>query len=310
MIAAVGSPASGGLTAWLSNDGAAWRSTEVGRGSAFAVAMIGGRIVVAGDVIGPDGVSVSAVWTSTDSGVTWASVSLERVDGEVSGSARMVVDGPGGIVVLGEAFIDGAVPVAWREPTNAPDPTQTPAPSPTVPSPTPVSYVDRAGLPFSVIESRQADTLFERSATCSNAEDGYTVSYPEDWYTNAHSDALPACSWFAPTQFDVPTQFVEGTAVPDEVVIEVGVFEGGVGQILEWPRTLSEEVALGGRQGYRFEDRVNEAPPEYIYSYGAWLDENPLGRKVAGYARSAPGDYHINKAVLDRMMASLVLAEQ
>ena len=174
-----------------------------------------------------------------------------------------------------------------------------------------MSYVDRAGLPFSVIESRQADTLFERSATCSNPEGGYTVSYPEDWYTNPDSDALPACSWFSPAQFDVPTQFVEGTAVPDEVVIVVDVFEGGVGQIPEIPRTLSEEVPLGGREGYRFEDRVNEEPPGYIYSYGAWLDANHLGRKIAAYTQSAPArDYQLNRAVLDRMLATLVLAEQ
>ncbi len=89
---------------------------EIAGGSARAVAIVGGRIVVSGDDIGPDGVSVSAVWTSTDSGVTWASIPLEGVEGETSGSARMVVDGPDGIVALGEAFIVGAVPVAWREP--------------------------------------------------------------------------------------------------------------------------------------------------------------------------------------------------
>ncbi len=112
-------------------------------------------------------------------------------------------------------------------------------------------------------------------------------------------------------QFDVPTQRGGGTTVPDEVVIVVSVFEGGVGQIPEIPRTLSEEVPLGGREGYRFEDRVNEEPPGYIYSYGAWLDANHLGRKIAAYTQSAPGrDYHMNKAVLDRMLATLVLAEQ
>jgi len=311
LVAAVGSPASGGLTAWLSNDGSTWRSTQIGGGSAFAVAMVDERIVVGGDVIGPDGVSVSAVWTSTDSGDTWASVPLERVEGETSGSARMVVNGPSGIVVLGDAFIVGAVPVAWREPTNRGGPIQTPPPSPAAPSPTPVSYVDRAGLPFSVIESRQADTLFERSATCSNPEGGYTVSYPDGWYTNPDSDALPACSWFSPIQFDVPAQLGDGTTVPDEVVIVVDVFEGGVGQILEIPRTLSEEVPLDGRQGYRFEERVNEEPPGYIYSYGAWLDGNHLGRKIAAHTQSAPGrEYQMNRAVLDRMMASLELAEQ
>jgi hypothetical protein len=42
-----------------------------------------------------------------------------------------------------------------------------------------------------------------------------------------------------------------------------------------------------------------------------WLDENYLGRKFAAYTRTAPGhDYHMNRAVLDRMMASLELAEQ
>lgn len=62
-------------------------------------------------------------------------------------------------------------------------------------------------------------------------------------------------------QFDVPTQRGGGTTVPDEVVIVVSVFEGGVGQIPEIPHTLSEEVPLGGREGFRFEDRVNEEPP-------------------------------------------------
>ncbi len=69
-------------------------------------------------------------------------------------------------------------------------------------------------------------------------------------------------------------------------------------------------VAMGGMRGSCSQCSCSY-PSAGMARWPRWLDENYLGRKFAAYTRTAPGhDYHMNRAVLDRMMASLELAEQ
>jgi hypothetical protein len=188
--------------------------------------------------------------------------------------------------------------VLVREPGSAPDPI---AGVPASPEPT---YAAVADMAFPVIESSDADALFVEPDSCSNPDGGYTVSYPDDWYTNTAIGDTPACSWFSPTFFDADAS---GT-VPDEIVIEIHVREAGLGQIPEWPRVLQETVIIGGYEGSRMEDAIPQGDGgfDYVYHYAAWLDEDSMGLKITAWTRSeGQSDYLLHKAILDRIMGTL-----
>ena len=178
------------------------------------------------------------------------------------------------------------------------------------PSPEPI-YVERGELPFSVIESSDADELFASVETCTNADAGYTVRYPSTWHTNPRVGDFPECSWFTPNFFDMTRHRADGTLeVPPEIVIILNGFEGAFGQIPEWPRVYSEEVTtVQGFGGIRAEDEIDE-PADYVYHYDITLDNEPDGRKVSGgtYSIGQP-DYLLHRAVLDRIMGSMVFDE-
>ncbi len=172
------------------------------------------------------------------------------------------------------------------------------------PRPDPI-YVSQPGLPFTVLESSEADALFVDPDTCTNPEDGYTVSYPDSWYTNTEIGDVPACSWFSPTFYEVR----EGDPRPDEIAIEVHVSEGAFGFI--WADLYTEDVIIGGFAGRRYETGMTTWPEqptnELLYSYLAYLDlEQPEGRKIWAFTGTEyGGDYELNRAVFDRIMASL-----
>lgn len=178
-----------------------------------------------------------------------------------------------------------------------------PAPAPVSVS-APFTYVARKGSPITVLDSPEADALFVDPDMCTNPVGGYTVSYPDSWYTNTEIGDVPSCSWFSPTSFEV----AEPGQVPGPVGIVVSVFEGVIGQIPEYPRTYSEGVVIDGVGFSRHEDTISTDPPDYSYGYAAWLDRDYLGTKLTAYATTMHGgDYTLNKAVLDRIMASMVL---
>ena len=185
-----------------------------------------------------------------------------------------------------------------REPGSAPDPM---AGVPASPEPT---YAAVEGMPYPVIESSDADALFVEPDSCSNPEGGYTVSYPDDWYTNTEIGDTPGCSWFSPTFFDSDAS---GT-VPDEIAIEIHVLEAGLGQIPEWPRVLQETVIIGGYEASRMEDAIprGDGGFDYVYQYAAWLDDDPLGLKLTAWTRSeGQSDYLLHKAILYRIIGTL-----
>jgi hypothetical protein len=167
------------------------------------------------------------------------------------------------------------------------------------------AYVDQAGLPFPVLDNAEADALFVDPDECTNPDGGYTVRYPDSWYTNTEIGGVPACSWFSPT-FYLAT---EDGARPDEIAIEIRVFEGAIGFI--WADLYSESVTLDGVSGRRYETgmTVDAGIPSdmFQYSYLAYLDAEPSeGRKLWAFTGTEfGGDYELNRAVFDRIMASL-----
>lgn len=212
------------------------------------------------------------------------------------------------------ALISGCVADSSSLPATAPavlpshgTPLDTTAPD----DPSDVTYVGWKDTGFAVIKSATADALFEAVATCTSDGGGYTVEYPASWHTNEDGEA-PGCSWFGPEPFAHAPATLVRLSRPLDVPIGLLVVRTGLGRIPEWPRLLAEDVVIGGVDGQRTEDLVPGEPPEFIYGYSAWLDPEPLGLKFTAGTESAPGGddlraYVLNKAVLDRMMATLEL---
>jgi hypothetical protein len=195
--------------------------------------------------------------------------------------------------------IADATRIALRRPGAAPEPVVV-----EWPRPDPV-YVAQPGLPFTVLESAEADALFVDPDTCTNPEDGYTVTYPDSWYTNTAIGDVPACSWFSPTFYEA----TEGGPRPDEIAIEIRVFEGAIGFI--WVDLYTEDVSIGGFSGRRYETGMTKDPEQPTnvlqYSYLAYLDpQQSEGRKLWAFTGTEyGGEYELNRAVFDRIMASL-----
>lgn len=210
---------------------------------------------------------------------------------DVAGSALDLVYQPPGVA--------DATRIPVRRPGAAPEPVTL-----EWPRPDPV-YVAQPGLPFTVLESAEADALFADSDTCTNPEGGYTVSHPDSWYTNTAVGDVPACSWFSPTFYEAG----EGGVRPDEIAIEIGVFDGDIGFL--WVDLYTEDVSIGGFMGRRYETGMTkdaEQPTNQLqYSYLAYLDsERSGGRKLWGFTGTEyGGEYELNRAVFDRIMASL-----
>jgi hypothetical protein len=127
---------------------------------------------------------------------------------------------------------------------------------------------------------------------CTNSEDGFSVSYPSDWHTNAPAvvdgSTVSACALFAP--FPNIEVLPEATNVPIFLKIETGTLPDGT------------PVTIDGRNGRVVETTVNGVA---WYIYYAAIDADT---RMAGFAfdnGSAPFDE--SKAVLDAMIATLDL---
>lgn len=206
-----------------------------------------------------------------------------------------------------EGFVEAVAAIPVRVPGPPPDPV--PAATP-VPTPAPVSYVERPGLPFPVIEHDEADALFADPDTCTNPDAGYTVTFPEAWYTNTAIGATPACSWFSPEFYEVEP----GGEVPEAIVIVIAVYDA-LGSFNQPEYLLDEPVKIGGFAGWRREQiGVTHESGAYeallpSYSYVAVLSDRPVEGPTMMASTGGDGapDYELHKAVLDRIMASFTI---
>jgi hypothetical protein len=217
---------------------------------------------------------------------------------------REAMDEALALIYRPEGFVEAVAAVPVREPADAPELVPAATPDPT---PAPLVYETPAGAAFTVIADDRADDLFVEPDTCTNPVAGYTVSYPDTWYTNTDVGDTPACSWFSPTFYEV-----DGSGVPDEVAIVIRTFEGGVGFVHEPVYTLSEVVTVDGWRGGRAEElggfgAEGYLPPSlFTYEYRVFADVDEFGLKVfAATSNEMGGDYELNKAILDRIMLSM-----
>jgi len=200
-----------------------------------------------------------------------------------------------------------------RVPEAAPDPVAAATPGAT---PAPVTYVEQDGYPFTVIDSPEADALFETPDTCTNPEAGYTITYPDAWFSNTEIGDWPACSWFSPTFYDVG---VDPNSVPPQIAIVITVEDMSFGFVCEPNSTVNELVTVAGFEGSRLEHTGCPDPqggPEtprmfsrYAYTVivAPQPAEVPTLRAQTFFAGAA--DYELNRAVLDRIMALIEFDE-
>jgi hypothetical protein len=194
-------------------------------------------------------------------------------------------------------------PSATGTASASPDPT----PEPTeAASDTPASAIPSfdAGGDLTVLPNAEADALFLERDTCLNRQDGYQLVFPDSWYTNTEIRDVPACSWFSPEFYEVD-DFDE---LPEEIAIEIFWLEGDRGYVGE--PISREDVTVGLQAAVRVEvGGTGEDPTgdgtsyEYVIRLGPSAEEGP--NLVARTDTSMGGDYDLNKAVLDRMMATI-----
>lgn len=228
---------------------------------------------------------------------------LFQVPRAAEGEALQLVYQPSGLA-------EPVVVMALREPGPAPDAVAVVDPQP----PEPVTYVERSEYPFSVIDSAEADALFDVPDSCENpaADGAWTVTYPDAWFSNTEIGVWPACSWFSPTFYAVGD---DPDAVPPQIAFVGQYMEGDSGSFEE--RLLTEPLTVGGNPAVRFEERGAQGqggtmPPEWhSYGYQIQLGGTPEGGPNIVFRTTTDmgGDYNLNKAVLDRIMALIDLPE-
>lgn len=168
----------------------------------------------------------------------------------------------------------------------------------------PPEYVEQPSLPITVIDSAEADDLFSRPDTCTNPVDGWTVTFPDDWYTNTEIGDVPACSWFTSELFEV----TDASQMPEEIWISLRVVDGVVGYTGLTEMFMNEEVTIDGITARRVESnhQPNTDPDNRDYHYVITLGDEFQGPTfVAETNTRAADDYLLSRAVLDRIMASL-----
>ena len=195
------------------------------------------------------------------------------------------------------------------EPTASatPEPTVTPSAEPASEAPSPSASAVGELRPFAVAANPQADALFLDRDECENAADGYRLEFPDAWYTNTAIGDVEPCSWFSPTFYEVD----DPSEVPPEIAITIEYLKGDVGTTMG--EAVSREFGIvGGTQtAVRVEYRPDErsAQPadwrayEYVIQLGPTEEEGP--NLVLRTATDMGGDYDLNKAVLDRIVATL-----
>jgi hypothetical protein len=192
------------------------------------------------------------------------------------------------------------------EPTDTPQPTPSATPEASA-SPEPTDSAEpsassspiEGGSGFTIEANAEADAHFLERFSCENLDDGYRVDFPAEWNTNAELGGVPPCSWFAPTEY----QTGGPGEVPDEVAIEIFIIDGDRGYHGE----ISErqEGMVGATQpATRIEVTDGDVTAyEYVVQLGRTLEEGP--NLVARTSTEMGGDFDLNRAILDRMVATM-----
>jgi hypothetical protein len=193
-----------------------------------------------------------------------------------------------------------AEPTAIPQPTPSATPEATPSPEETEPAEeTPSSTPIEGEGGFTIAADAEADALMVDRFDCQNLDDGYQVEFPAAWNTNAEIGGTPTCSWFAPTEYETGAP----GDVPDEVAIEMFVIDDD--RVHDGDERDRVEGFIGATQpAYRVVvSDGDETAYLYVVQLGPTLAEGP--NLVARTTSEMGGDFDLNRAVLDRMMATM-----
>lgn len=176
---------------------------------------------------------------------------------------------------------ESATPEPTPEPTATPEGTATPAPS-------------QPGTGFTVTPNPDADALFVSRETCESVDEGFRLAYPDAWFTNTAVGDRGPCAWFAPAAFEVD----DPDEVPEGVVITIEIVDEDLYGAEDAP---DRESGLVGETQNAV--RVEE---DGTYRYLVQLGPPGTGPTlVASTSEDLGGDYELNKAILDRIIATM-----
>ena len=169
-------------------------------------------------------------------------------------------------------------------------------------SPSPSEDASEAATPaasqaetgFQVAPHPAADSLFLDRDACEDVDAGIRLEYPDAWWTNTPTGETSGCAWYAPASFEVD----DPDEVPEGVVITIEIVPEDVYSDEDSPSRV--DGVIGETQAAA---RVEE-DGEYAYL----VQLGPPGQGPTLVARTTTemgGDYELNKAVLDRIMATM-----
>lgn len=155
-------------------------------------------------------------------------------------------------------------------------------------------------------QTTPTQTTDERTKSCTNEQDGFSVERPADWHTNS-GDGVPSCTFFHPERF----QLRQGTEALDIAILikrEPVAFSEVTGEDPGTRVVEREEIEIDGRRAVRreIEGTGDALIPEGTrgYQYLVDLDEQSI---VATTYDIADLDFERNREVLDSMMESFEL---
>ena len=188
-------------------------------------------------------------------------------------------------------------------------PTSEAAPTAASSTAVPSATISAAPSPTTSAAPSQAASLPSGWDLCANAESGYEIGYPANWYTT-ELNPEQACQQFDPMAFTIPEggeyPMTALNAVQTQYLFDPG--RSGPGMSCS-SLQLREPTTVGGRQAVRFEERLNG---DGMYAdgtmrYGYVSDRDGLEFTVftmAGPSVSAD-DYAAWKAVVDQAVETL-----
>lgn len=141
--------------------------------------------------------------------------------------------------------------------------------------------------------------------------DGFSVSYPSDWFTNA-GDVVPACSQFSPEQFQVPQ--TDDRVAPITAFVDAVEFFRAAPPQAETATELSRAATvIDGRQAVRVEQESTEQgifgpgvlQTRYIVDLAIGTDDTVPGTLFVDAVDLSGFDYSYSVRILDEMARSL-----
>ncbi|HYO78351.1 MAG TPA: hypothetical protein VE010_17970, partial [Thermoanaerobaculia bacterium] len=179
----------------------------------------------------------------------------------------------------------------------------------TAPAPAPVQETQNESPRTETAAPSTATTAppVELSQRCTNAQHGFTISYPDGWHTNDGS-VIPACSAFDPQPVDIP----RNSEIPFGIAAMVNVQQTSVQDLTrtsQWERVLSSsETTVDGKKATRVEiEATGEGLAERGMRTVRYVVDLGGGRALVASTNATGESYKSNQEMLARMVESIDL---